>query len=71
MGINDLFLRLIDKHMQRVFNITLKIVCLLLFCLAQMGCALLQLPFDLLSSAVGTAVSAGVAAAPYVAAAYM
>ena len=57
--------------MRRFLNVTLKMICLLLFCLAQMGCALLQLPFDLLSSAVGTAVSAGIAAAPYVASAYM
>ena len=57
--------------MRRFLNVSLKIVCLLLLCFAQMGCALLQIPFDLLSSAVGTAVSAGVAAAPYVASAYM
>ena len=57
--------------MRRFLNVSLKIVCLLLLCLAQMGCALLQIPADLLSSVVGTAVSAGVAAAPYVASAYM
>lgn len=57
--------------MRRFLNVSLKIVCLLLLCLAQMGCALLQIPVDLLSAAVGTAVSAGVAAAPYVASAYM
>jgi hypothetical protein len=45
----------------------LRIVCLLLLCIAQTGCSLLAVPFDLLASAVGTAVSVGVAAAPYAA----
>ena len=44
-----------------------KIVCLLLLCIAQTGCSLLTVPFDLLASVVGTAVSAGIAAAPYAA----
>jgi hypothetical protein len=52
----------------------LKLVCLLLLCMTQTGCAMLQLPFDLLGAAVGSAVSIGaqavqlgVAAAPYAA----
>ena len=43
------------------------LVCWLLLCITQTGCALLTVPFDLLSAVVGTAVSAGVAAAPYAA----
>jgi hypothetical protein len=48
-----------------------KILCLLLLCMAQMGCALFQVPLDLLTSAVSTAVSAGIAAAPYAAPFFM
>ncbi len=50
------------------------IVSLLLVCVTQSGCALLQLPFQALGAAVGVvggvagqAVQTGVAAAPYVA----
>ena len=35
--------------------------------MAQIGCALIQVPVDLISSAVSTAVSVGAAAAPYAA----
>ena len=49
----------------------LMLVCWLLLCITQSGCALLQVPFDLLSSVVGTAVGAGVAAAPYAAPFFM
>ena len=49
-------------------------VCLLLLCITQTGCAILQVPFDLLGSAVSSAVGIGVqaaqvgiATAPYVA----
>jgi len=49
----------------------LKLFCLLLLCIAQTGCALLQIPIDLLGSAVGSAVSVGVAAAPYAAPFFM
>ena len=50
------------------------LVCLLLLCVTQMGCAIFELPYDLLSAAVGSAVGVGVgaaqlgvAAAPYAA----
>jgi hypothetical protein len=49
----------------------LKLLCLFLLCVTQTGCGLLELPFDLLGSAVSTAVSAGVAAAPYAAPFFM
>ena len=49
----------------------LKLACLLLLCMAQTGCAVLQIPFDLFGSVVSTAVSAGVAAAPYAAPFFM
>ena len=45
--------------------------CLLLLCIIQAGCGLLEIPIDLLGSAVSTAVSAGVAAAPYAAPFFM
>jgi hypothetical protein len=50
---------------------SLNFVCLLLLCITQTGCGLLELPFDLLGSAVSTAVSAGIAAAPYAAPFFM
>jgi len=50
---------------------TLKFICLFLLCLAQSGCGLLEIPIDLLGSVVSTAVSAGVAAAPYAAPFFM
>lgn len=50
---------------------TLKLVCVLLFCIAQTGCALIQVPLDILGSVVSTAVSVGVAAAPYAAPYFM
>jgi hypothetical protein len=43
----------------------------LFLCMTQTGCGLLELPFDLLGSAVSTAVSAGIAAAPYAAPFFM
>ena len=50
------------------------LACVLLLCITQTGCAMLEMPFDLLSSAVGSAVGIGVqatqvgiAAAPYAA----
>jgi len=49
---------------------TLMLFCLLLLCITQSGCALLQLPFQVLGAAVGVAgqaVQLGVSAAPYVA----
>jgi len=56
----------------------LKLVCLLLFCIAQTGCALLQIPVDLLGSVVSSAVGIGtqaaqlgIAAAPYAAPFFM
>jgi hypothetical protein len=49
----------------------LKLTCLLLICMLQASCGLLEIPIDLLSSAVGTAVSAGIAAAPYAAPFFM
>ncbi len=49
----------------------LKLVCVLLFCIAQSGCSLLTVPLDLLGSIVSTAVSVGVAAAPYAAPFFM
>ena len=52
----------------------LMLACVLLLCITQTGCAMLEMPFDLLSSAVGSAVGIGVqatqvgiAAAPYAA----
>jgi len=45
----------------------LKILCLLLLCIVQTGCALLQVPIDLLGSVVSSAVQIGIAAAPYAA----
>ena len=48
-----------------------KLVCLLLLCMAQTGCSLLTVPLDLLGSVVSTAVSVGVAAAPYAAPYFM
>ena len=56
----------------------LKLACLLLLCMTQTGCAILQIPFDLLGSVVGTAVGVGssavqlgIAAAPYAAPFFM
>ena len=52
----------------------LKLACLLLLCMTQTGCAILQIPFDLLGSVVGTAVGhqqLGIAAAPYAAPFFM
>ena len=49
---------------------TLLLGCLLLVCLTQTGCELLQIPFELLGSALGLAGQAaqiGIAAAPYAA----
>ncbi|MBF0489424.1 MAG: hypothetical protein HQL15_02235 [Candidatus Omnitrophica bacterium] len=46
------------------------LVCLLMLCTTQSGCALLQLPFQALGTAVGLAGQAaqvGIAAAPYAA----
>ena len=62
------------KLSRRIFNI----ICLLLLCIAQTGCSLLAMPFDLLGAAVGSAVGIGaqaaqlgVAAAPYAAPFFM
>jgi len=55
------------KFFKRPFNL----FCLLLLCITQAGCGLLEIPIDLLGSAVSTAVSAGVAAAPYAAPFFM
>ncbi len=48
------------------------VLFLVLLCITQSGCAILQFPFDLLSTAVGSAVGigaqvaqVGIAAAPY------
>ena len=56
----------------------LKLACLLLLCMAQTGCAMLQIPFDLFGSVVGAAVGVGssavqlgIAAAPYAAPFFM
>ena len=56
----------------------LKLACLLLLCMTQTGCAILQIPFDLLGSVVGAAVGVGssavqlgIAAAPYAAPFFM
>ena len=56
----------------------LKSVCLLLLCMTQTGCAILQIPFDLLGSVVSSAVGIGtqaaqlgIAAAPYAAPYFM
>jgi len=49
---------------------TLMLLCLLLLCTTQTGCELLQIPFDILGSAiglVGQAAQIGIAAAPYAA----
>ncbi|MEI7999083.1 MAG: hypothetical protein WCH62_06215 [Candidatus Omnitrophota bacterium] len=49
---------------------TLFLFCLLILCITQSGCALLQLPFQALGTAVGIAGQAaqvGMAAAPYAA----
>ncbi len=43
---------------------TFSLICLLLLCVTQAGCGLIELPFDLLGSAVSTAVSAGLAYGP-------
>jgi len=48
-----------------------RLICLLLFCMAQTGCSLLTVPLDLLGSVVSTAVSVGIAAAPYAAPFFM
>jgi hypothetical protein len=48
-------------------NRTLMLFCLMLLCIIQTGCGLLEIPIDLLGSVVSTAVSPGVAAAPYAA----
>ena len=50
---------------------SLKLICLLVLCMLYAGCGLLEIPIDLLGSAVSTAVSAGVAAAPYAAPFFM
>jgi hypothetical protein len=58
----------------KFFKKPLNLFCLLLFCITQTGCGLLEIPIDLLGavgSAVGTAVSVGVAAAPYAAPFFM
>ena len=46
------------------------LLCLLLLCTTQTGCELLQIPFDILGSAIGLAgqvAQIGIAAAPYAA----
>ena len=60
-------------HMTALKKILL-LVCLIVVCVSQSGCALIELPYDLLSAAVGSAVGVGVqaaqvgvAAAPYAA----
>ncbi len=50
---------------------SLGLFCLLLLCVAQAGCALLQIPFDILGTVVSTAVSAGLAYGPSVAPFFM
>jgi len=49
----------------------LNLLFLVMVCITQTGCGLLELPLDLLGSAVSTAVSVGVAAAPYAAPYFM
>ena len=55
----------------KFFNKTLSFLCLLLLCMTQAGCGLIELPFDLIGSAVSTAVSAGLAYGPTVAPFFM
>ena len=49
----------------------LSLFCLLLICITQTGCGLLEIPFDILGTAVSTAVSAGLAYGPSVAPFFM
>ncbi len=42
----------------------LSLFFLLLFCISQAGCGLLEIPFDVLGTVVSTAVSAGLAYGP-------
>jgi hypothetical protein len=49
----------------------LSLFFLLLLCIIQAGCGLLEIPFDILGTAVSTAVSAGLAYGPSVAPFFM
>lgn len=49
----------------------LSLFLLLFLCITQTGCAILQIPFDLLGTVVSTAVSAGLAYGPSVAPFFM
>ena len=60
-----------NLRIHTLLKFSFRLICLLLICLAQTGCDLLAIPFDLLSNVVGTAVQAGVAAAPYAAPYFM
>jgi hypothetical protein len=55
----------------KFFKKPLSVICLFLLCITQAGCSLIELPFDLLGSAVSTAVSAGLAYGPSVAPFFM
>jgi len=55
----------------KLFKKSLSLICLLLFCITQAGCGLLEIPFDILGTAVSTAVSAGLAYGPSVAPFFM
>jgi hypothetical protein len=48
----------------KFFKKSLSLFCLLLLCITQAGCSLLQIPFDILGTVVSTAVSAGLAYGP-------
>jgi hypothetical protein len=49
----------------------LSLFLLLLFCITQAGCAIIQIPVDILGTVVSTAVSAGLAYGPSVAPFFM
>ena len=55
----------------KFFKKFLSLFCLILLCITQAGCGLLEIPLDLLGSAVSTAVSAGVAYGPSIAPFFM
>ena len=55
----------------KLFKKSLSFFCLLLLCITQAGCGLLEIPFDILGTAVSTAVSVGLAYGPSVAPFFM
>jgi len=65
--------REIEENLRRMTFLkkSLNLLFLLLLCITQTGCALIQVPLDILGSVVSTAVSVGLAYGPSVAPFFM